>query len=294
MKSAHQFNQLTPHVYWLSPDSSTDRPILGAIVGSRGTLLVDAGNSPAHVQIVLDELARLHLPAPTFCMLTHWHWDHVFGAAALNVPIFAHVETRRIVTVMAGFDWSDAALDQRVADGTEIAFCRDMLKLEWPDRSSLVIRPPGIGVMSQIDVDLGGVTACFIHVGGDHSPDSSVVHIPEDRVMFLGDCLGDDLHHGPRRLTTTLFPALLDRVLSYAVDYYLEGHNPVLVSKAELTAEADVIKIIAQTVDAHGHDRASILAQLPQVLGTALDADHEEIVDAFWAGARLPIVTSVL
>ena len=212
--SDHQFNQLTPHVYWLSPNSTTDRPILGAIVGSRGTVLVDAGNSPAHLQILVDELAKRQLPTPTFAMLTHWHWDHVFGASALAVPIFAHVETRRIMTVMAGFDWSDAALDQRVAEGTEIAFCRDMLKVEWPDRRNLVIRPPDIGVASQVDVDLGGVTARFIHVGGDHSPDSSVVYVPEDCVMFLGDCLGDDLHHGPRRLTTALYPALVDRVLS--------------------------------------------------------------------------------
>ena len=64
--SNHHFNQITPHVYWLSPDSTTDRPILGAIVGSRGTLLVDVGNSPAHVQIVLGELAKRQLPAPTF------------------------------------------------------------------------------------------------------------------------------------------------------------------------------------------------------------------------------------
>ena len=292
--SAHQLNQITPHVYWLSPDSTTDRPVLGAIVGSRGKVLVDAGNSPAHVQILLDELSRRQLPAPTFCMLTHWHWDHVFGAAALDVPIFAHVEARRSITVMAGLDWSDAALDRRVADGTEIAFCRDMIKAEWPDRRDLIIRPPDIGITSQVDVDLGGVTAHFIHVGGDHSPDSSVVYVPEDRIMFLGDCLGDDLHHGPRRLTTALFPALLDRVLSYDVADYLEGHNPAPVSQAMLQAEADLIKAIARTVAAQGQNREAILSQLPQVLGVATDADQIDLVDAFLAGARLPIVTSVL
>jgi glyoxylase-like metal-dependent hydrolase (beta-lactamase superfamily II) len=290
----HQLNRLTPHVYWLSPDSTIDRPILGAIVGNRGALLVDAGISPAHVQILLDELAKRQLPAPTFCMLTHWHWDHVFGAVALDVPVFAHVETRRIVTVMANFEWSDAALDRRVAEGAEIAFCRDMIKTEWPDRRDLVIRPPDVGVVSQVDVDLGGVTARFIHVGGDHSPDSSVVYVPEDRIMFLGDCLGDDLHHGPRRLTTALFPALLDRVLSYDVAHYLEGHNPAPVSKAALTADANLIKAIAQTVEAQGQKRETILGQLPQVLGVATDADQIALVDAFLAGARLPIVTSVL
>ena len=38
----HQFHRLTVHVYYLSPDSTTDRPVLGAIVGTTGTLVVDA------------------------------------------------------------------------------------------------------------------------------------------------------------------------------------------------------------------------------------------------------------
>jgi predicted amidohydrolase len=50
----HQFHRLTVHVYYLSPDSTTDRPVLGAIVGTTGTLVVDAGNSPAHAQVLLD------------------------------------------------------------------------------------------------------------------------------------------------------------------------------------------------------------------------------------------------
>jgi hypothetical protein len=37
----HRLNQISPRVHWLSPDSATDRPVLGAVVGSRATLLVD-------------------------------------------------------------------------------------------------------------------------------------------------------------------------------------------------------------------------------------------------------------
>ena len=110
---SHSLNHVSSHVYWLSPDSTTDRPILGAVTGARGTLLVDAGNSPTHAHILLRELAQHHLPAPTFAMLTHWHWDHVFGTSALDLPTFAHHETRRSVSVMASLDWSDAALDAR-------------------------------------------------------------------------------------------------------------------------------------------------------------------------------------
>jgi glyoxylase-like metal-dependent hydrolase (beta-lactamase superfamily II) len=290
----HTFSQISPHVYWLSPDSTTDRPILGAIVGARGTLLVDAGNSPAHVGILLHELSKRDLHVPTFLALTHWHWDHVFGASALAVPAFAHVETQRIVTIMAGLDWSDAALDQRVVDGIEISFCRDMIKAEWSDRTGLIIRPPDIGFVSQVDIDLGGVTAQLVHVGGDHSPDSSIVYVPEDKIMFLGDCTSDDLHHGPRRVTTTRFLPLLDRLLGYDAEYYLHSHAPEPLSRKQMADDTGIFKAIGHMVEACGEDRAAVLAALPGVLKTDIDDEHIDIVDAFLAGYRLPVVTSVL
>ena len=151
-------NQLSRHVYWLPPDSRTDRPVLGVVSGSNATLLVDAGNSPAHANLLLAEITRLRLPPPAFLVLTHWHWDHIFGAHTLDLPTIASLETRRIVTQMAQLDWSDKALDRRVAEGSEIDFCRTMMKAELPDRSQLVIKPPEIGFTGQIELDLGGVT----------------------------------------------------------------------------------------------------------------------------------------
>lgn len=287
-------NPLSPHVYWLPPDSTTDRPVLGAIVGARGTLVVDAGNSPAHVQLLLDELTRLALPAPRFVVLTHWHWDHVFGTAALPVPTFASLETARIVAKMAQLAWSDAALDQRVTEGAEIAFCRDMIKAEWPDRTHLVIRPPEIAFHTEVTIDLGGVTCQLIHVGGDHAHDSSVVYVREERILFLGDCIYDDLYHGLRRLTTTqLFP-LLERLLAFDADYYLPSHHSAPLTCAEFHAEATLLRTIGQTVARLGDHGDDILAALPQALDMPLTADHIEIADAFLAGLRLPTVVSVL
>jgi glyoxylase-like metal-dependent hydrolase (beta-lactamase superfamily II) len=292
--SDHTLHEISPRVRWLTPDSTTDRPILGAITGARGTLLVDAGNSTAHARLLLDELARHDVAAPRFVMLTHWHWDHVFGSAALDLPTFAHAETKRIVEIMARLDWSDAALDQRVADGTEIAFCQEMIKAELPDRSGLIIRPPEIGFTSELELDLGGVTCQIVHVGGDHSPDSSVVYVPEERVMFLGDCIYDDLHHGPRRLTAGLLFPLLDRLLAYDAELYLPSHHAEPLTRAQLADEATLLKAIGGEVAARGDDRAGILASLPARLGTPLNSDHEEILDAFLAGLRLPVVQSIM
>lgn len=289
----HTLRQLTARTWWLNPIAATDRPTLGVVVGERGSLLVDAGNSPAHARILLDEMARHGLPAPRLVAVTHWHWDHVFGLATLGVPALASAETQRVLGVMAGLDWGDEALDQRVADGSEIAFCRDMMRLELPERSELELRVPEIAVR-EAAVDLGGVVCRLLHVGGDHSPDALVVHVPQERVVFFGDAIYDDLYHGPRRLTAgQLFP-LLDRLLAMDADHYVGGHDPEPVSRAQFAADAAMLRAIGEAVLRNGDNRDSVIAALPGVLGVALEEDHVAIADAFLAGLRLPEVASPL
>src|SRR4051794_30435918 len=193
----------------MSPDSTTDRPVLGAITGAYGTLLVDAGNSPAHAELLLEAVEDVDATPPAYVALTHWHWDHVFGTSALVLPTFACTETRQVVAEMARLDWSDAALDRRVADGTEIAFCADMIKAELPERTGLSLRVPDIVFDDQVTVDLGGITCQLVHVGGDHASDSCVVYVPEERIMFLGDCLYPAIYTPVRQYTVArLFPLI--------------------------------------------------------------------------------------
>jgi len=47
----HILKQLTPHVWWLPP-TTPDRPSLCAVVGTRGTLMLDSGASDAHARLV--------------------------------------------------------------------------------------------------------------------------------------------------------------------------------------------------------------------------------------------------
>ena len=50
------------------------------------------------------------------------------------------------------------ALDQRVEEGTEIEFCRDMIKVELPDRSDMQFKVPDVSFTKQLEFDLGGMT----------------------------------------------------------------------------------------------------------------------------------------
>src|SRR5262245_349930 len=127
-----RLEQVTPRVWWFTPDERSDRPSLVAVVGDDATAIVDAGASRAHARAFLDALEP-HAPAPVgHVALTHWHWDHSFGSDAYGATVVAHRETAAEVAHQASLAWDGASLAARVADGTELAFCAEMLHVEYP------------------------------------------------------------------------------------------------------------------------------------------------------------------
>lgn len=285
-------NPLTQRVVWSPPDSARDRPIMGAIIGQRCTLIVEAGASPAHAMQFLRALDELGAARPRFAAVTHWHWDHVFGAATLNLPVIAHVETRRRVLEMVRLDWRDNALNARVAAGKELAFIADHVKVELSnaERAGLTIVAPDVTFTVQVEVDLGELTAQVFHVGGDHAPDSSVIFSPEERVAFLGDCFypgfigDDDFYTLPR-----LFP-LLDRLEALPADFYVLSHHPAPLPRPMFLYEANRLRKIGALVEQFGEDREAILARLPQALGAPASEDDLLDVNTFLRGLKPDIV----
>jgi glyoxylase-like metal-dependent hydrolase (beta-lactamase superfamily II) len=259
--------------------------VLGVIAGSRGSLIVDAGNSSAHIDALLLAMAEAGIDPPRFAALTHWHWDHVFGTSRLDIPTCAYAETGRVVAEMATLDWSDEALDERVAAGTEIAFCRDMIKAELPHRSDLVIRTPDILFTDQITIDLGDVHCQLLHVGGDHASDAVVVYVPEDRIVFLGDCFYCDIYAPERRYTLAKFEPLAEALLGLDATCYLAGHDPEPMSRQQLEDDVRMLCTIGRAVEELG-DREVVLGGLPEMLGMPLNEDHIEYTEYFLAGRR--------
>ena len=85
--------RISPRIVLLPAMHETDRPLLAAIQGTDKTVLVDAGDSPAHAQEFQRLLALEDIRADRL-VLTHHHWDQTFGLAAFDVPVVAHVNTR--------------------------------------------------------------------------------------------------------------------------------------------------------------------------------------------------------
>ena len=83
-------------------------------------------------------------------------------------------------------------MNWRIKHGEGINFCREMIFLEYPDRSEIRIVPAEIEFDLELALNLGGVTARLIHVAGSHSEEAVVCHVPEDHFLYLGDRNGDE------------------------------------------------------------------------------------------------------
>lgn len=192
------FQKLTEHIYLYPCDGYTDRPNIGLVVGTKRALLFDAGNSAAHVAQMRRALKQQALPMPDWVALSHWHWDHSFGAHAWGIPVIAGAATSAQLKVVQTWKWDDEAMDARAASGEDIVFCNEMIRREYPERGQIRVVSGDMVFSDRLELELGGgVTCTLLHCAGPHASDSVICHVSGDRFLFLGDSNGKDLYGLP-------------------------------------------------------------------------------------------------
>jgi glyoxylase-like metal-dependent hydrolase (beta-lactamase superfamily II) len=221
---------ITPHVYWLPP-APPDRPSLCAVIGNHETIWLDAGSSGGHSRQFARLLADWDVAMPSHVILTHSHWDHVFGAAELGACVVAHERTAAYLDQLAVTDWSDEALDRRVASGESSPQHAENVKTELPTPRDVRIAHATVVFRQGLGFELGGVRVQVRHVGGDHADDSSVMYIAPDGVLLLGDCLYEAASGG---YTKDRLPPLVEAVRGFGAELFVEGHGETVLSAAEL------------------------------------------------------------
>lgn len=222
--------RISEHVYWLPP-GPPDRPSLCVVAGTRRTLALDAGSSAAHARLFLEGLAAEDVASPSLVVLTHSHWDHVLGAAELQVPVIAHTLTAQTLLELAATDWSDEALDRRVAAGEVSPEHAANVKEELPSPREVRVASADIVFEDGLDFDLGDVTVRVRHVGGDHAADSCVMYVEPDRVLFLGDSLYEAPSGG---YTSEQISRLGAQVLAFGAELFVEGHSETVLARPEI------------------------------------------------------------
>ena len=262
-----RLTRITEHVYWLPP-GQPDRPSLCAVVGGRRTLMLDGGSSRAHTKEFLRALAAEGAARPFAVVYTHSHWDHVFGGIEVDAPIVAQASTAERLVALAAMDWSDEALDLRLAAGEVSPGHVANVREELPAPRIVEVAPADVIFHDGLSIELGGATVSVRHLGGDHSAESSVMYVEPDQLLFLGDCT----YPSPLGALTPerAFP-LHEAILAFGAERYVEGHHPSIVSRHEMEQLVEKMRLAERSV-------------VEGLTITAPDEDTANFVEAFTAG----------
>ncbi len=216
---------LAEDVYAFPGELALSRPWLGAIVTPEGTVLVDSGNGPVQAQALRTALERMGAPPVTHILLTHHHWDHVFGSASFpGACIVAHEQTQHHLRVMAEEPWSEEYVLSKADNFPRGRVVVEFMRRAVPDWSTFRAVPADETFQERYELELGGYRFEVEHIGGQHEPDQCLVHVRPGNVLFLGDAA---YGRGPK---SNWDHAALDEALrgflARGAEWYVEGHRP--------------------------------------------------------------------
>ncbi|MGE8205403.1 MBL fold metallo-hydrolase [Heyndrickxia sp. NPDC080065] len=278
-----KIERISNRIVYLPPYEETDRPILAAVAGDKKTILIDAGNSSKHANLFLKQLEELHIRGD-FLALTHSDWDHIFGMSTIDIETIAHYKTQEKIKKLKELSWEDKFLDQRVEEGTEIPFCAEAIKKELGNQREVFLPIPDITFDKKMSINLGGVTAVIEHVGGDHADDCTVIYIPEEKVLFLGDCMYANLYSKKWSYTIANTLQLVEQLEKYDANIFFLSHHDKPVYKEEFQFRIKFLKDTAFLTKKYSGNQNAIIKEVSKELQRKLNAEEMEIIECFVNG----------
>lgn len=201
------------------------RPDEGANVGlihtPNGIILIDTTSSPGDIKALLDTLGAqagdMHM-----VVNTHSHSDHTWGNQLFTCPILAHRLCQERMQSSLKSDWSPDVLqsfitDLKKTDHQKAEDFREVVK-------GLQIKLPDRVFEDRFEGELGGLKYEIIHMGG-HTPDTSIVWLPEKRVLFASDLIFQGRYPYIFDADIPAWIDALSKLLEFKAEVIVPGHG---------------------------------------------------------------------
>lgn len=210
---------------------------VGLVVGADRALVVDTRGDDVQGGELADAV-RAVTRLPLVVALTHAHFDHCFGTAALEpVAVYAHPRCADAIRGTAAAQRERWSAWYRGRGGPGDDATADALAAAvpvLPDRAA------------PAQVDLGGRTVALHHLGAGHT-DHDVVAVAGD-VVFAGDLVEQgappDLEDAAACGTLADWPATLDALVGLGPRVVVPGHGDA-VDAAFVAAQRDGLAEVA-------------------------------------------------
>jgi glyoxylase-like metal-dependent hydrolase (beta-lactamase superfamily II) len=184
------------------------------VVGSRATLVVDTGMGPRNGATVMRQVEKLAKSPNLYLTTTHFHPEHASGEPAFPP---------RTVLIRP-------AVQQEEMDRRNTQFM-DMFRSRTPVMKELLegvtLRAPDILFDRELKLDLGGVTARLLWLGGGHTKGDELVLVEPDSTLISGDIVENKLVPGMPNEDSSVkgWLALLEKIEPMHPRYVVPDHG---------------------------------------------------------------------
>jgi hypothetical protein len=93
-----------------------------------------------------------------------------------------------------------------------------------------------------------------------------------------------NLYQPPRHYTHARLKALLDKIEAFDAAYFVLGHHDSVLSKGEMNAYLQELRVLDQLAQRHGNNRDLILSDFQMTTGRQLNEDVLELADEILNG----------
>jgi cyclase len=229
------WRELRPGVHaCLRPEAGAN---LGLVGGADGWLLVDTAFCAMELLGALDAQG-ICLSDIALTFNTHFHADHTWGNQLVHSRILGQRRCRELMQEMLDGPWSAEARERWLAelaanDPAEAARHCEAL-------ADLRVTPPTETFVQRKRLDLGGRRLEFIHMGG-HTPDLSVLWLPDEGVLFASDLLFMGRYPFLTHADVPVWIRALRRLRRFEPEIVVPGHG-ILAGAGALDAQCSYLE----------------------------------------------------
>ncbi len=194
---------------------------VGLIQTADGVILVDTSVSVKQMGVILKN-AGVQAADVNLVVNTHLHSDHINGNSLFMCPVVCHEKAK---TRMA----------------------KKCTKLGQPLTT----------FDDEYEISVGKITLKLIHSGG-HTPESLIVWLPEDKVLFSGDLIFSG--RAPFLASVTNFRSLIKALKwlpTLGADVIIPGHGP-LCDEGEIHRQVEYLETTWEIIKRHVEEEASL------------------------------------
>jgi cyclase len=194
----------------------------GYVVTSDGVVVIDTPQLPTYA-LEMKKLAEKN-GSIKYIINTEHHVDHIFGNYYFRDTgiVISHIDVynnfMKVTPKLNPYEYAKEAIPTDDPGGESI----------FPDEESYFADPnkPTITFEGNMTIRLGGHTFELISTPG-HTPGQIAVHIPEERVAFVGDTVFNKCQTWHMESDIDTWIESLDFLKTLDVDYIVPGHGTI-------------------------------------------------------------------